>query len=186
MVFLLEQAFLTMKDGAEACVWVMDCTGMFVSACNPRIAYAVNQVVSYHYPERLGLVLGLNAGMLMKGAWAAIKPFIASRTASKLRFLPSPLTADSFMNEKIGKELAMWLVEEAELNAEKPLRQSQNVFWEAPPRTESHDPRGCRTYVDQFLLPYYSTLAEKGELAVHKPHPDMIEALKTRHYSTPV
>lgn len=186
IVYLLEQACRTMKKGADACVWVMDCDGMFMSACNPRVAYGVNQTVSVHYPERLGLVLCINSGMLMRGAWAAIKPFIAPQTAAKLRFIPSPLTTDSFLNEHIGQELASWLVEESTLNCERPMRESQRTFWAVPPKTEPHDPRGCRSYVEEFLLPYYSTLKEKGELIVHHPHPNIIPALKGRLYSTSV
>ena len=178
IVYLLEQSCRTLKKGADACVWVMDCDGMLVSACNPRVAYGVNQVISFHYPERLGHFLCINSGMLMRGAWTAIKPFIAPRTAAKLHFLPNPLTTDSFLNEHIGKELASWLVEEAKLNCERPMRESQHTFWAAPPRTEPHDPRGCRSYVDEFLLPYYSTLREKGELTVHNPHPNIRTALK--------
>lgn len=175
-----------MEKGADSCVWVMDCDGMFMSACNPQIAYGVNQVVSYHYPERLGLVLALNSGMLMRGAWAAIKPFVAPQTAAKLCFLPSPLTLEMLISENMGEELSTWLLEEVRLNLERPIRESQRQFWEAPPSLTGHDPRGCRSYVDRFLLPYYRKL-ENNEATFHHPHPNIVESLRTHHFfSMPV
>lgn len=57
----------------EKWVVIIDCTGMTLSACNPRIASAVTSIIGDHYPERLGVVITLNAGYLMRYAWSAIK-----------------------------------------------------------------------------------------------------------------
>ena len=91
MVFLMENCIRAMQHqhqvkladkSGEAAVppyaperWVviLDCTGMTLSACNPRIASAVTSIIGDHYPERLGTVVTLNAGYLMRYAWSAIK-----------------------------------------------------------------------------------------------------------------
>ena len=47
--------------------------GMSINSCNPRLGYGVTQVMSNHYPERLGLVIILNHSPVFQGVLRAIK-----------------------------------------------------------------------------------------------------------------
>eukprot|EP00118_Oscarella_pearsei_P002859 m.11961 g.11961 ORF g.11961 m.11961 type:complete len:308 (+) comp23697_c1_seq2:82-1005(+) len=188
IVYLLEQAIKSMAEislGAESFVWVMDCTGMFLAACSPKVAYCVNQILSKHYPERLAVALCVNSGYLMRGAFAAIKPFLAAKTAAKMQFMPVPVTEESLRSQEVGEELTQWLMEEIQLNAQRSLSDAQKHFWEAP-KGDMHDPRGCDSYVKQFVLPFPALLAEREEEEVHQPHPNIVQLLKKRQQSTPV
>ena len=181
VVYLLEQAIrsmATIPNGSDSCVWVMDCTGMFLAACSPRVAYRVNQILSHHYPERLARILCVNSGYMMRGAFAAIKHFLAPRTAAKMRFMPVPITRESLLDEHMGDEMTEWLMEEIRLNAQRTIGDSQLRFWERPAATESvHDPRGSDGYVKQFIATYRGSLKGGDPKGVHHPHPNIIEAV---------
>ena len=72
-------------------------------------------------------------------------------------------------------ELTTWLLEEIRLNKEKHISILQRQFWLPPPYKEAHDPRGCPSYVRDYIEPY---LSKADDPNAHKPHPNIIDYLR--------
>lgn len=78
-----------------------------------------------------------------------------------------------------SEELSAWLLQEIRLNKKKPLSRSQREFWSAPlGGPGEHDPRGCPSYVAQYIENYPDRFRSSTEpLLVHRPHPNIVEDL---------
>ncbi|XP_065174376.1 uncharacterized protein LOC135804434 [Sycon ciliatum] len=172
----------------EQWVVVLDCTGMTLAACNPRIASAVTAIIGNHYPERLGTVVTLNAGYLMRYAWAAIKVVLPATMASKLQFINSEADyRKAPVCDVFDEELREWVREEERLNRVHPLPDSQRNFWKRPlPPAHNadnaapvHDPRGTPSYVRDYVEALDVDQSGKDRKA-HQPHPNIIQDLAGR------
>lgn len=169
VTYLIENAKRTMVPGVSTWVFVIDCTGMTLSSCNPKLGYGVTNVLSNHYPERLGLVVCLNHSPVFHGVWKAIKKFLHPHTAAKVRMVRSKAKMAELFAELFSPELSEWLLAEIALNKHKPLPQSQQEFWNPPPPADGkaapHDPRGCPTYVRQYI----DTFQPQGRRSASRP-----------------
>ncbi|CAH1779828.1 unnamed protein product [Owenia fusiformis] len=172
--YLIENAKVTMKPGIHTWVFIIDCTGMTVPACSPKLGYGVTQVMSNHYPERLGLVICLNHNALFQGVWKAIKVFLHQNTVAKVKFVRSKQKILDVFHEYFNEELTDWLITEIKRNKTRPLTASQKQFWKTDP---VHDPRGTPSYVAKYVEPYAAkSLCNLKEL--HKPHPNIVDECK--------
>ena len=151
-------------------------SGMTLPACSPKLGYGVTQVMSNHYPERLGLVICINHNPVFQGVWKAIKVFLHQNTVSKMRFMRSKSKIQDTFNQYFSSELSNWLLDEIKLNKQRPLPDGQKTFWMAPTERGQHDSRGCPSYVDQFVDPFLSNQG-KGETRLHQPHPNIVDTL---------
>lgn len=156
VTYLIENAKRTMAPGVSTWVFVIDCTGMTLSSCNPKLGYGVTNVLSKHYPERLGLVICLNHSPVFNGVWKAMKKFLHPQTAAKVCLVRSKAKMAELFSELFCPELSAWLLTEITLNKQKPLPESQQEFWNPLPGgkagcEEGHDPRGCPAYVRQYI-----------------------------------
>lgn len=177
VTYLIENAKLTMKPGVTTWVFIIDCTGLSLPLCNPRLGYGVTQVMSNHYPERLGMVICLNHSPVFQGVWRAIKAFLHPTTVAKMLLLRSRSKIQNTFSKYFSEELTKWLLEEIKLNKQKPFPVSQRTFWTGPETGDSHDPRGCPSYVKNFVEPY----SEKSFAAIrglHKPHPTVMDSVR--------
>ncbi|XP_076470077.1 uncharacterized protein LOC143300353 [Babylonia areolata] len=155
--YLIENAKRTMAPGVSTWVFVIDCTGMTLGACNPKLGYSVSNVLANHYPERLGLVVCVNHSPVFHGVWKAMKQFLHPNTAAKLRMARTKAKMSELFSQLFSPELTAWLMEEIALNKQKPLPRPQLEFWNPPPASprdgggKAHDPRGCRSYVEKYV-----------------------------------
>ncbi len=160
--------------------------GLSMAACNPTLARAVNHIVAEHYPERMGLVIVINHGIVFEGIWRGMRLFIHPRTASKLRLCRGDKVETTFQ-ELFSDDLRVWLLKEMELNGQRTVSPAQLQFWRKPADSGAHDPRGCPSYVCQYIEKYYKEIilpqanenVEQSEVCtLHKPHSNIIQALK--------
>ena len=131
---------------------------MTLSSCNPKLGYGVTNVLSNHYPERLGLVICLNHSPVFHGVWKAIKQFLHPQTAAKVKLVRSKGKMAELFSQLFDAELSSWLQEEIALNKQKPLPKAQVEFWSPPSSSsEAHDPRGCPAYVSRYLETFHKS-----------------------------
>ncbi|XP_071958356.1 uncharacterized protein [Antedon mediterranea] len=190
LLHLAENAKRSMLQDACRWVWVLDVTGMTLSACNPRLGSAVNSVIATHYTERLGNVIIVNHGWLFEGAWKAIKIFVHKNTLAKARLARGDNKIEKCFEEFFDPSLTRWFLQELRLNKHKPMLPSQKSFWKPPDDPDSHDPRGCPDYVRNYLDPYYrqvvckQTGMSRDELPktppMHEPHPNYVQDMRER------
>ncbi|ESO82698.1 hypothetical protein LOTGIDRAFT_211338 [Lottia gigantea] len=179
VTYLVENAKRTMKAGITTWVFVIDCTGMTLSACNPKLGYGVTQALADHYPERLGLVLCINHNAVFHGVWHAIKSFLHPQTVSKMKFIRSKRKVLSSFHKYFSDELTDWLIKEIKNNKQKPIPSSQKEFWNGA--KNGHDPRGCPSYIKEYIEPYFKNVGSAKPS--HKPHPNIIDTSRGRVHS---
>ena len=149
-------------------------TGMTILTCNPKLGYGVTQVMSNHYPERLGLVICVNHGPIFHGIWKAMKIFIHPNTVAKVKLIKSKSKVKQTFQDIFPPELSNWLLEEMKLNKTHPLISTQKEFWNKPKDSMAHDPRGCPSYVDKYI----NTIGKSESCEkTHKPHPNIISSV---------
>ncbi|KAK3085499.1 hypothetical protein FSP39_004253 [Pinctada imbricata] len=174
VTYLFENAKFTMAPGVTTWVIVIDCTGINLPSCNPKLGYEVTQVMANHYPERLGMVICLNHNPMFQAVWNAVKVFLHKNTVAKMKLVRTKTKYIPLFQKYFPDELTDWLIEEIKRNKQTPLPASQCAFWEKPEIESDHDPRGCPSYVKNFV----ETYARSDSKNVHKPHPNIINALK--------
>lgn len=166
-----ENAIRAMPAHVHQLVWVMDFTGMKVSACNPRLARATEYLMSNHYPERLGAFVCVNHGVLFHAFWKAVKHFIPAATVKKVHMERHHDKIDSLFSELFPEELKLWLYEEIRLNKLHPMPEHQKEFW--TPKSQGHDTRGCKSYIEKYLK-NTDIEEEKAECNSYRPHPSIL------------
>lgn len=147
-VYLLENMVPSLIPGTETYVWVLDFTGITMGSCNPRLAAATNRIMSRHYPERLGYALMINAPWIFNATWVAMKTFVDAKTVAKITFVKDS-ELRTVLHERFTDELADWMEEEITIN--RAITQQQIEFWKAP--ASGHDPRGCASYIKDYINP---------------------------------
>lgn len=149
---------------------------MTSASCNPRVAYDCVQMMSNHYPERLGLILCIGPGTAFKLVYKTIKPFIPSATAKKLVIVGHKSNLSSNLSQYFPSDLTRWFVREYQLNRSKSTGEGHlefEPFWCGPRDTESdHDRRGTKMYVKEWVQVSHPT----GHLA----HPNVLDCLAGR------
>ncbi|XP_046381912.1 SEC14-like protein 1 [Haliotis rufescens] len=174
VTYLIENAKLTMQPGISTWVFIIDCTGMTLQSCNPKLGYGVTQIMANHYPERLGLVMCLNHSPVFHGVWKAIKIFLHDNTVSKMKLVRSKRKILQTFQKYFSDEMTAWLLDEIRLNKVKPLPEGQMQFWCPPAEKGGHDPRGSPSYVSKFIDPYTSNTRDTAR-RIHKPHPNVLD-----------
>ncbi|XP_035826024.1 SEC14 cytosolic factor [Aplysia californica] len=182
VTYLIENAKATMAPGSSTWVFVIDCTGMTLSACNPKLGYGMSNVLSHHYPERLGMVICVNHSPMFHGVWKALKKLLSPATVSKMRLVRSESKIRQAFSTFFPDDLSAWLLDEIALNRQKPLPQGQQEFWNPPPEPSTHDPRGCPSYVRNYLNGFSrrSSALVPGQPKPHLPHPNIVDSLGSR------
>ena len=135
-----------------------------------------------YYPERLGVFLCIHHNPIFQAVWNAIKIFIDPNTVAKVQMVRKKSKFQEAFCRLFDEELATWLLDEVKLNKVRPMLASQRQFWkgvdasstptdELPAATKKdkketiaslagrHDPRGCPSYVRQYIEPYLANYA---------------------------
>lgn len=179
VTYLIENAKRTMRPSQGTWVFIVDCTGMTLPMCNPKQAYSVAQVLSNFYPERLGLVICINHNPIFQGVWKAVKAFIHANTASKVHLVRSKKKMKETFSKYFNTELTEWLTKEIKLNKRRPLIQQQKEFWRKPESENDHDPRGCPSYVANYIQPILDGFIAAHDSTYgclqHMPHPNIVD-----------
>lgn len=149
-------------------------SGMKVAACNPHVARAVEQIMSQHYPERLGACVCVNHGPVFHTFWKAVKLFIQPATAKKVHMARHHSKMEEIFSELFPDELNQWLCEEIKLNKLHPLPKHQKEFWTA--ENSGHDTRGCQSYVQQYLE-NFPIERYKSKCDIYLPHPNILQSI---------
>ncbi|KAH9503473.1 hypothetical protein Btru_068015 [Bulinus truncatus] len=188
VIYLIENAKVTMNSGVTTWVFVIDCTWMTMGACNPKLGYNVASILSNHYPERLGLVICVNISPVFHGVWKAIKKLLSPGTVSKVRLVRSESKIRQVFSTFFSEELSTWLLDEVALNKRKPLPRGQVEFWNPPSVENGHDPRGTSSYIQNYIRKFNKEdhRVAPGHPKKHCPHPNIIDALSTHVASVPL
>jgi len=87
-VFRITEDYLKDMGGEmESIALVFDLTGWTMKNSDMGAVYQCVQSFQHYYPERLGLVLIVNAPYIFSCVWSVIKGWLAPRTANKIMFL---------------------------------------------------------------------------------------------------
>lgn len=169
LVYVLENAVKTMAPGITQWVLIFDCSGMTTTACHPRLGYECAQVLANHYPERLGTAFCVLPGAAFQAAWRAIRAFLPSITAAKVKLIKSKAKMRGVFEPIFSPATTDWLIEEISLNRRKTITDGQKRFWQAPEDRGGvivHDPRGAVDYVTGWLHDHPSG---------HRAHPNIVD-----------
>jgi hypothetical protein len=188
-----------MTGDVSTWVFIMDCTGMTLPACNPRVGYGITHAMATYYPERLGLVICIHHNPVFQGVWNAFKVFLDPNTVAKMQLLRKKSKFSKAFTEHFDAELSSWVMEEVKLNKKLTKHRTsynpQREFWKAPetptvdgavgaaatkPSATTHDPRGCPSYVKKYIDTFLSSSNkwQPGQQPIHHPHPNIVDELR--------
>ncbi|XP_006817412.1 phosphatidylinositol transfer protein 3-like [Saccoglossus kowalevskii] len=189
LMYLMENAQRTLPPTEYQWIWLLDCTGMPTSAyTNPKVGYTAFQILSNHYPERLGMMIIFNYDTIFEGIFKTLRFFLHSNTVGKVHLHRNMNKIETLFRELFDDELVQWVNEEITLNKEVPLRDTQTNFWNMPSNPADHDPRGCLTYVNKYLNTHFKEATPVESLVMtmapkikkHRPHPNILDDLRDR------
>ncbi|THD26116.1 Random slug protein 5 [Fasciola hepatica] len=143
---------------------------MTAQTCHPRLGYDCAQLMSNHYPERLGLAICIRPGPVFKVAWQAIKPFLPQTTVAKVTMVNNKSQLKNVLEQHFSPSMIRWIQTEYTLNRQKPTYLRYRNFYcpSTDPKSE-HDPRGEISYVRDWI--------EQKHPSGYQPHPNMSEFL---------
>jgi len=90
LVYFLERTIKTMPNHVEQMVWLIDFKDFSLKNAPPLSqSLAVLNILSDHYPERLGQCFLFDTPFIFNIFWSAVSPFVNSNTKKKIVFIPS-------------------------------------------------------------------------------------------------
>ncbi|KAF7233311.1 hypothetical protein EG68_03200 [Paragonimus skrjabini miyazakii] len=142
---------------------------MTPTGCHPRLGYDCAQIMSNHYPERLGLAICIRPGSVFKVAWQAMKPFLPPATASKVCIVGNKSQLQPTLERYFSQTMTKWILDEYKSNRRKPESSRYRPFWMPQPDDEggNPDPRGEKHYVEEWITTRHSS--------GHLPHPNVLD-----------
>lgn len=88
LVYTMERAIDSMPEGIEQLVWVIDFNGYSLWNAPPmNVAMDTLNILSNHYPERLGTSIMVDTPWIFSMFWKAVSPFIHPNTQQKIQFV---------------------------------------------------------------------------------------------------
>ncbi|CAH8575573.1 unnamed protein product [Heterobilharzia americana] len=194
MVYLIENARRSVKSSMKTLIFIVDCTGLTIACCNPKIGSKFIQTFADCYPETLCKFILINHNPFFHGIWKAIRVFIDPNTVKKVKLIKKEKIQKTF-DEMFDKETVTWLMEELQLNRRE-INENQLRFWELPKAVQQanscqlHDPRGTPQYIQNFIEPLEKLTKEQNNqkseiilsydnlgLKTHLPHPNVMDIL---------
>ncbi|KAG5454929.1 Chromatin structure remodeling complex protein sfh1, variant 2 [Clonorchis sinensis] len=184
VVYLVENALRCPVAKNNQWVIVIDCTGLTLPCCNPKLGKQFSQTFGNNYPEHLYRFFLVHHNPALHGIWKAIRVFVDPNTAKKVKLVKRDKISLVF-DDYFGPELSSWLKEELSLN-QNDISDAQKRFWQGPSKPGTHDPRGTPSYVQTYIEPLEKIRAEKpsqllkrSDLGhkIHLPHPNIVQFL---------
>ena len=110
-----------------------------------------------------------------------LKPFIDDHTYNKMVVFNG---TDDELRSTLARviegdnDIVDWALEEVRQNRVRPLPTAQRNYFEAPRGKESHDPRGCKSYVKKYLSPVDVSDGRLMWVDGHLPHPNIADRMR--------
>ncbi|XP_071686747.1 uncharacterized protein [Rutidosis leptorrhynchoides] len=88
LVYLMENAMLSLPEGQEEMAWLIDFTGWSFSASVPvKTARDTINILQDHYPQRLAVAFLYTPPRIFEAFWKIVKYFIDPKTTQKVKFV---------------------------------------------------------------------------------------------------
>ncbi|WVZ60336.1 hypothetical protein U9M48_010379, partial [Paspalum notatum var. saurae] len=88
LVYCLENAILSLPEGHEKMIWLIDFTGWTMANAVPiKTARETVNILQNHYPERLAMAFLFNPPKVFEAFWKVVKYFLDPRTIEKVKFV---------------------------------------------------------------------------------------------------
>ncbi|CAL4918782.1 unnamed protein product [Urochloa decumbens] len=88
LVYVLENAILSLREGQDKMVWLIDFTGWTMAHATPiKTARECTSILQNHYPDRLGIAFLFNPPKVFETFYKAVKYFLDPRSIEKLNFV---------------------------------------------------------------------------------------------------
>lgn len=88
LVYVLENAILSLPEGKDKMVWLIDFTGWTMAHATPiKTARECTSILQNHYPDRLAIAFLYNPPKVFEAFYKAIKYFLDPRSIEKLNFV---------------------------------------------------------------------------------------------------
>ncbi|CAD6206459.1 unnamed protein product [Miscanthus lutarioriparius] len=88
LVYSLENAILSLPEGQEKMIWLIDFTGWTIANAVPiKTARETVNIQQNHYPERLAIAFLFNPPKVFEAFWKAVKYFLDPSSIEKLNFV---------------------------------------------------------------------------------------------------
>ncbi|XP_073281210.1 uncharacterized protein [Primulina huaijiensis] len=88
LVYLMENAILSLPEGQEQMSWLIDFNGWSLNTNVPiKTARDIIYILQNHYPERLAIVVLYNPPKIFEAFWKVVKYFVDQKTFQKIKFV---------------------------------------------------------------------------------------------------
>ncbi|KAG8062521.1 hypothetical protein GUJ93_ZPchr0003g17685 [Zizania palustris] len=88
LVYVLENAILSLPEEQEKMVWLIDFTGWTLANATPvKTARESANILQNHYPERLAVAILFNPPKVFEAFWKVVKHFLDPRSIQKINFV---------------------------------------------------------------------------------------------------
>ncbi|KAJ1293830.1 hypothetical protein BS78_01G098900 [Paspalum vaginatum] len=88
LVYCLENAVLSLPEGHEKMIWLIDFTGWTMANAVPlKTARETINILQNHYPERLAMAFLFNPPKVFEAFWKVVKYFLDPITIEKVKFV---------------------------------------------------------------------------------------------------
>lgn len=88
LVYLMENAMLSLPEGQEEMAWLIDFTGWSLSTNVPvRTARDTINILQDHYPQRLAVAFLYSPPRIFEAFWKIVKYFMDPKTFQKVKFV---------------------------------------------------------------------------------------------------
>ncbi|VDP70560.1 unnamed protein product [Echinostoma caproni] len=182
VVYLVENAMRCDEPGKDQWIIIIDCTGLTLPCCNPKLGKQFNQTFGNCYPEHLARFFLVHHNPFFQGIWKAIRVFVDPVTVKKVKLVRKEKISKVF-DEYFDAEMSEWLKTELALNKTN-ITEAQRKFWEGPSQSGVHDPRGTASYVAKYITPLQNRRAANPSQLItrssvgpqqHLPHPNLLQ-----------
>lgn len=88
LVYLMENAILTLPEGQEQMSWLIDFNGWSLNTnVSIKTARDIIYILQNHYPERLAIVVLYSPPKIFEAFWKVVKYFLDQKTFKKVKFV---------------------------------------------------------------------------------------------------
>ncbi|CAM0875066.1 unnamed protein product [Alopecurus aequalis] len=88
LIYTLENAILSLPEGQDKMVWLIDFTGWTLAHAAPiKTSRESMSVLQNHYPERLAIAFLLNAPKVFEASFKVLKRLVDPKSVKKLNFV---------------------------------------------------------------------------------------------------
>ncbi|XP_066980427.1 uncharacterized protein [Macrobrachium rosenbergii] len=99
IIYMLEESCRKcLDDGPDNICILFDMKGFSLACMDYPVVRVLFNIMTDHYPERLGVALILNAPYIFSACWAIIRGWMDENTASKIKFIKGDEQLSSYVD----------------------------------------------------------------------------------------